>query len=101
MNIETDHCRKFNGTVANATGSLMMFMHVGLNGVDPAIVTSANAREPIASQVKEALANHTPQSIVADHIEVQVSQSGADNVALNIVIKLDPPRASSSMPARL
>ena len=79
----------------------MMFMHVGLNGVDPAIVTSANAREPIASQVKEALANHTPQSIVADHIEVQVSQSGADNVALNIVIKLDPPRASSSMPARL
>jgi hypothetical protein len=91
VNIETDHCLKFNGTVANATGSLMMFMHVGLNGVDPAIVTSANAREPIAAQVKEALANHTPQSIVADHIEVQVSQSGAENVAFDIEIKLEAP----------
>lgn len=83
--VEAHHCLKYNGTVGNLSGHLMVPLFVTVNGVDPSLVMANPAREHVGNLIKTIIANQH-SSLDETQIVVLLSNSGSVNVTAEIEI---------------
>lgn len=86
VNVVTHHCLKYNGTVGTLSGGLMVPMYLNVNGVDAALVIGAGANA-IGAETKTVVASQH-RSLSESDITVLLSQTGTENVSVEIEIKL-------------